>query len=177
MILRPFERMTGNQPFERWRAVYVSETLGIVVRVRDGEGDPDPRRVPIQHELTVVVADDHAGYRAGLIRAVTAWRGLRLVGEADDGASALRLIEDLEPDVALIDVRMPGLTGLELCAQLPPDHHTRVVLLSAFMDDKLAARASASGAAGCVSKQVSRTRICREIEAVAGTTGRAGAPR
>ena len=176
MILTTYERMTRNQPFERWRGVDVSETLATVVRVRNGEGGPDPDRAPMDNELTVVVADDHAGYRAGLIRAISAWRGLCLVGEASDGASALRLIEELEPDVALIDVRMPGLNGLELCARLPPDHHTRVVLLSAFMDDKLAAQASATGAAGCVSKQVSRTRICREIESVAGTPGRAGAP-
>jgi DNA-binding NarL/FixJ family response regulator len=127
----------------------------------------------MRDEVTVVVADDHAGYRAGLIRAIGAWTGLRLVGEAGDGASALRLIEEVEPDVALIDVRMPELNGLELCAQLAPEHRTRVLLLSAFVDDKLAARATASGAADCVSKQVSRTQICRRIEAVAHASGRA----
>jgi DNA-binding NarL/FixJ family response regulator len=129
----------------------------------------------MQDELTVVVADDHDGYRAGLIRAIGDWRGLRLVGEAGDGASALRLIEEHEPDVALIDVRMPELNGLELCAHLPAEHRTRVVLLSAFMDDKLAAQAATSGAADCISKQVSRTQICRKIEAVARTAGTAGA--
>jgi two-component system nitrate/nitrite response regulator NarL len=118
-------------------------------------------------ELTVLVADDHAGYRAGLTRAISAWTGLRLVAEAGDGVSALRLIEECDPDLALIDVRMPELNGLELCAQLKPDHHTRVVLLSAFMDERLAAQALASGAADCMSKDAPREQICRKLIAIA----------
>jgi two-component system nitrate/nitrite response regulator NarL len=118
-------------------------------------------------ELTVLVADDHAGYRAGLTRAIGAWKGLRLVAEAGDGVSALRLIEECDPDLALIDVRMPELTGLELCAQLKPEHRTRVVLLSAFMDERLAAQALASGATDCMSKDTPREQICRKLIAIA----------
>jgi two-component system, NarL family, nitrate/nitrite response regulator NarL len=144
----------------------------VVVRKRDRGSDSDGEGArsegeAMQDELTVLVADDHAGYRAGLVRAISAWNGLRLVGEAGDGASALRMIEEHEPDLALIDVRMPQLNGLEVCAQLAPDHPTRVVLVSAFMDDKLAAAAAASGAADCISKHVSRTQICRKLVAVA----------
>jgi DNA-binding NarL/FixJ family response regulator len=127
-------------------------------------------------ELTVLVADDHAGYRAGLTRAIRAWKGLLLVGEAGDGASALRFIEERDPDVALIDVRMPELNGLDLCARLKPDHRTHIVLLSAFMDEQLAAQAAASGAADCMSKDTPREQICRTLIAVAarasGTTTR-----
>lgn len=130
----------------------------------------------MEEELTVLVADDHAGYRAGLARAISTWNGLRLVGQAGDGVAALRLIGELEPDVALIDVRMPDLNGLELCAQLGPDHHTRVVLLSAFMDDKLAAQAAASGAAGWIGKETPRAQICRNLVGVATAGRTAGAP-
>lgn len=117
-------------------------------------------------ELTVLVADDHPGYRAGLTRAISDWEGLRLVGEAGDGASALRLIEECDPDLALIDLRMPRLNGLELCAQLKPERRTRIVLLSAFMDPKLAAQALASGVAACVSKDTPRKQICRKLIAI-----------
>jgi DNA-binding NarL/FixJ family response regulator len=127
-------------------------------------------------ELTVLVADDHAGYRAGLTRAISAWDGLRLVGEAGDGASALRLIEERDPDLALIDLRMPELNGLELCAQLKPEHRTRVVLLSAFMDAKLAAQALESGAADCMSKDTPREQICRKLIAIADRANRSHTP-
>jgi DNA-binding NarL/FixJ family response regulator len=123
--------------------------------------------VAADEELTVLVADDHAGYRAGLTRAISAWNGLRLVGEAGDGASALRFIEERDPDVALIDVRMPELNGLQLCAQLKPEHRTRIVLLSAFMDENLAAQAAACGAADCMSKDTPREQICRTLISVA----------
>jgi DNA-binding NarL/FixJ family response regulator len=123
-------------------------------------------------ELTVLVADDHAGYRAGLTRAISAWDGLRLVGEAGDGASALRLIGERDPDLALIDLRMPELTGLEVLEQLKPGQHTRVVLLSAFMDDKLAARALAAGAADSMSKDTPREQICRKLVAVGDRASR-----
>lgn len=149
--------------------------------MQDGSGDRHRQHCPIvvrqriaereegeaAAELTVLVADDHAGYRAGLTRAISAWKGLRLVGEAGDGASALRLIEERDPDLALIDLRMPELNGLELCAQLKPQHRTRVVLLSAFMDAKLAAQAIASGAADCMSKDTPREQICRKLIAIA----------
>jgi DNA-binding NarL/FixJ family response regulator len=135
---------------------------------RDGiEEREQGETVAADEELTVLVADDHAGYRAGLTRAISACEGLRLVGEAGDGASALRFIEECEPDLALIDLRMPELNGLELCEQLKPEHRTRVVLLSAFMDEKMAARAAACGAADCMSKDTPREQICRTLIAVA----------
>ena len=144
--------------------------LGHRIAERDGEG-------PAAAELTVLVADDHAGYRAGLTRAINSWKGLRLVGEAGDGASALRLIEERDPDLALIDLRMPELNGLELCAQLKPERRTQVVLLSAFMDTKLAAQALECGAADCMSKDTPREQICRKLMAIAERTGRGATPR
>jgi DNA-binding NarL/FixJ family response regulator len=152
----------------------LGDTAEPVAGNRIGEGEDAGMRD--EEDFTVLVADDHAGYRAGLMRAISTWTGLRLVGEAGDGTSALRLIEEHEPDVALVDVRMPGLNGLELCAQLAPEHHTRIVLLSAFMDDKLAAQAAACGAADFLSKETPREQICRTLVAAAHTGGRAGGP-
>lgn len=145
-------------------------------RFGEGErtGSPSPAGTPNSGEFTVLVVDDHAGYRAGLSRAIEAWNGLRLVGEAADGSSALRAIEAQEPDLALVDVRMPGMNGLELCSEVESQHHTQVVLLSAFMDERLASQAEACGAAACMSKDTPRAQICRRLVAVGRTAGRAG---
>jgi DNA-binding NarL/FixJ family response regulator len=145
-----------------------------VARGRNGARDQEAGIDVSSAELTVLVADDHAGYRAGLTRAIGAWKGLRLIAEAGDGAAALRLIEQYDPDVALVDVRMPELNGLEVCAQLTPEHHTRVVLLSAFMDEQLAAQAAACGAADCMSKDTPREQICRKLVAVASGASASG---
>lgn len=118
---------------------------------------------------TVVLADDHPLFRDGLARAVASHDGLRLVGEAEDGPVALSLVQELEPDVALLDVRMPGLDGVEVCRAIRRRHGqpTRVVLLSGHADAWLEARARAAGAAGFLSKDVSRAEICAALVAVA----------
>ena len=88
----------------------------------------------------VVLADDHPLFRDGLSRAISSHLGLELVGEATDGPGALALIEELEPDVALLDVKMPHLDGIEVCARVTrrtPVNRTRVVLLSAYLDPSL----------------------------------------
>lgn len=120
--------------------------------------------------LTVLIADDSPVYRDGIARAVRAHGDLTLVGEVGGGDAALAAIEELEPDVALLDVRMPGLDGLEVCERVRarrPQAGTRVVLLSAYMDDAVAARARAAGADAALPKTASRQEICSEAVRVA----------
>lgn len=115
--------------------------------------------------LTVLIADDSDAYRAGIARAVNAHCDLELVGEAIEGDGALAAIAKLAPDVALLDLRMPGLDGLEVCERiraLNPAAQTRVVLLSAYMDEAVVARARAAGADAYMSKAASRREICSE---------------
>ncbi len=119
--------------------------------------------------VTVLIADDHPLFRRGKARAITRAPGLRLVAEAADGREALELLEAIEPDVAVLDHRMPGLTGVEVCAALharatPPA--TAVLLLSAFEDGSIVAEAVRCGAAGYVGKTESQGAICRAIEEV-----------
>lgn len=118
---------------------------------------------------TVVLADDHPLFRDGLARAVASHDGLRLVGEAEDGLVALALVQELEPDVALLDVRMPGMDGVEVCRSIlrRSGLPTRVVLLSGHADAWLEVRARAAGAAGFLSKDASRAEICAALVAVA----------
>ena len=111
--------------------------------------------------IGVVVADDHPLYRDGLVRAIASVAELELLGEAGDGAEAEELILALRPDVALVDVKMPVLGGVELCERLARrGASTRVLMISAYLDPSLVARAVAAGAAGYLGKDASRDEIC-----------------
>jgi two-component system nitrate/nitrite response regulator NarL len=111
------------------------------------------------------VADDSDIYRAGIVRAIRSHPELELAGEFDDGKAALAAIIELRPDIALLDIRMPGIDGLELCERLQavqPSPPTRILLLSAYMDDAVVARAREVGAEAYLSKASSRREICTE---------------
>jgi two-component system nitrate/nitrite response regulator NarL len=119
---------------------------------------------------TVVIADDHPVYRDGLARAITRHPALSLVAQAGDGREAARLIEAVRPDVAVLDVHLPGIDGITLCAWAATrrlDSHTRVMLLSAYVDSVLVSRAVAVGAAGYLGKDALREEICEAILQVA----------
>jgi two-component system nitrate/nitrite response regulator NarL len=124
----------------------------------------DVRVPPLCHSL--VLAEDHPIYREGLARAISANPRLRLVGEATDGHQVVELAEWLRPSLALLDVRMPGLDGLEACAQIVSLGSTRVVLLSAFAIPSLADAAAQAGASGFLSKESSRRDVLRSLVAV-----------
>jgi two-component system nitrate/nitrite response regulator NarL len=128
-------------------------------------------REPLVRDITIVVADDHALFRKGMVRAIAATDGLEVVGEAADGTDAMKLIEELVPDVALVDVRMPHLDGAELSARLAerePPLATRVVLISAAFRGESASRLPRRGAARLLSKELTRDEICAELLAVCG---------
>jgi two-component system nitrate/nitrite response regulator NarL len=119
--------------------------------------------------LRVLIADDHPLFRRGMARAVRRRPGLELVGEAVDGREALALIAALDPDVAVLDVRMPELSGVDVCAQLrlrPEPPRTAVLIVSAFEDAALVSAAVGCGAAGYVGKTASQGEICAAIERV-----------
>ena len=118
--------------------------------------------------VRVVVADDHPAYRAAVVHALRASSSVTVVGEAQDGLSALQLITAHRPQVALIDLRMPGMDGAQVAsaarsAGLP----TRVLVLSADDESAIADRAVRAGAAGFLSKEASRTDIVNAVLACA----------
>ncbi len=125
--------------------------------------------------LRVIVADDHPLYRDGIARALAAGGEFDVVAEAGDGAAALKAIRELEPDVAVLDVRMPGMDGIEVLAALVR-HGPRVpvVLLSAFEDAALARAGIEAGAAAYLAKSADRDTIRHEVVAAA-RAGCAGA--
>ena len=116
--------------------------------------------------ISVLLADDQRAYREGLARAIAGHCRLELVAVARDGDEAIDAIEALEPDVALVDVRMGGMDGTTLCAELRrrhPEMATRVILMSAHDGSALAEHARAAGADSFVAKDRSRREICEAL--------------
>ncbi|HEX8854461.1 MAG TPA: response regulator transcription factor [Thermoleophilaceae bacterium] len=116
----------------------------------------------------VVVADDHPLFREAIVRAVRDRPDLELVGEASSGREALELVRELTPDVAVIDLKMPDLDGLEVARAVQRDGlPTRVAILTAFLDGTLVFQAIAAGASAYLSKDAERNAITDAIAAVA----------
>lgn len=117
-------------------------------------------------KISVLLADGHGAYRKGLGRAVEAHPRLELVAETADGRQALEQLLALEPQLAVLEVRMPGLGGLELCdivAGLDRPVRTRVVLLTGEANETLAAAAGVVGAAAVLSKDSTRHELCERL--------------
>jgi two-component system nitrate/nitrite response regulator NarL len=116
----------------------------------------------------VYVADDHPMFLEALVGAIGERADLELVGSAADGAEAIVGIRNLSPEVAVLDMRMRGLSGEEVL-RWAADYGvpTRILFLSAHIESDLVYRALAAGAAGYVSKDVDRDAICDAIVAVA----------
>ncbi|MEA2230085.1 MAG: two-component system, NarL family, nitrate/nitrite response regulator NarL [Solirubrobacteraceae bacterium] len=112
---------------------------------------------------SVLVVDDSRVFRTGMTRAVQACDGLDLVGEAEDGAGALAAIAELEPDLVILDLRMPGIDGFgvldDLRSQEPPPT-CRVLVISATLEDGVEEQVRAAGADAVLSKALSRSEIC-----------------
>jgi two-component system nitrate/nitrite response regulator NarL len=153
-----------SQPAQGWIDSGSTSTLAAAVTDRSQAG----------RALRVLIADDHAGYRDGVARLIDDHPALTVVATAADGAEALQLIITLQPDVALLDVRMPGHTGIEICRLLRATRsapHTRLVLITGTPDPVLSAQAAAAGAAALIGKETSPPEICSHL--LAGS--RAGA--
>jgi two-component system nitrate/nitrite response regulator NarL len=117
---------------------------------------------------TVLIADDHPLFREAIARVIAGRDDLELVAEASDGRAALDKIRELQPDVAVIDVRMPELDGSDVLVALRDEGlHTNVVFLSAFLDSKTVYDAVAAGANAYLSKEAETDEIVTAILAAA----------
>jgi DNA-binding NarL/FixJ family response regulator len=118
--------------------------------------------------LRIVVADDHAVVRAGLRALLSAVDGYELVGEAATGSEAVRSAVTLRPDVLVMDIQMPGMSGIDATREIgrvAPD--VAVLMLTMFEDDESVFAAMRAGALGYVLKGASPTDMIRAIAAVA----------
>jgi DNA-binding NarL/FixJ family response regulator len=115
----------------------------------------------------LVIADDHELARVGLRAMLTGQRGLEVVGEATNGHEALLLCRNLRPDLALIDVRMPGLDGLVTCSAIKQEcPATSVILVTIHENREYLLEAIRVGAAGYVLKDISQRELIASVQQV-----------
>jgi DNA-binding NarL/FixJ family response regulator len=120
--------------------------------------------------IRVLLADDQAMVRAGFSALLDAEAGMEVCGEAGDGRRAVVLARELQPDVVLMDVRMPHLDGIEATRQITADPalaHTRVVVLTTFEHDEYVFGALRAGASGFLLKNLEPADLLRTIRVVA----------
>ncbi|MFI1384458.1 response regulator [Embleya sp. NPDC020886] len=121
-----------------------------------------------QDRLRVVVVDDHSVMRAGVVALLASEPTIEIVGEAGDGLAAVELVERLEPDVALIDLRMPVLDGVAATTRIVGlDGRTRVLILTTYDTDVEIERAVEAGAIGYLLKDTTREQLVDAIRSAA----------
>jgi DNA-binding NarL/FixJ family response regulator len=121
--------------------------------------------------IRVLLADDHAAIRMGLAMILNGAEGIEVVAEAADGSSAVRKAVALKPDVALMDIRMPGLDGIEATRQLVSQDVCQVLVLTTFDLDEYVYGALRAGAAGFLLKSVEAARLVEAVRLVAAGDG------
>ena len=118
--------------------------------------------------IRVVLAEDHHLVRAGIFSLLQNQNGIEVVAQAADGDGALRAIEEHHPDVAVLDVRMPGRNGLEtlecIAKKYPAVH---AVMLSMYADEEFVLQAMRAGAKGYVLKDSTPEELAQAVQAVA----------
>jgi NarL family two-component system response regulator LiaR len=128
--------------------------------------DQNPSRPGLEKPIRVLIVDDHALVRSGLRFFLLAFDDLELVGEATSGEEALELCTQVQPDVVLMDLVMPGMNGASathtICQRWP---QTRVIALTNFQDAELVRGALQAGATGYLLKNVSAEELASAIRA------------
>jgi DNA-binding NarL/FixJ family response regulator len=122
--------------------------------------------------IRVVLVDDQAMVRTGLRMVLAAEPDIDVVGEAADGAAGVRVVTELQPDVVLLDVRMPGMDGLEAARRiLAADLPTRVIVLTTFDEDEYVAAALRAGVSGFLLKVAPPEDLVVAVRTVAAGQG------
>lgn len=130
---------------------------------------PAGKNVAMPAPIRVLVADDHPIVRGGLVALLGTLDGIEVVGEASDGAIAVREALLARPDVVVLDLRMPNLDGVEAARRIRRDlPGTAVLVLTMFDEDELVADALAAGARGYLLKGAEPEEIERAVRTVAG---------
>ncbi len=145
--------------------------------LRDGTCERSPLNLRMQNmnskqRIRVLLVDDHAMVRQGLNLLLGKRTDMEVVGEAEDGATAIRLALELKPDVIIMDVSMPGMTGIDAARRiLPAMPDAKLIAVSAYLRKAVITEMLKAGASGYVLKEQAADELMRAIKAVmAGET-------
>lgn len=122
----------------------------------------------MKSDIRVVIADDHPVFRQGLRQIIETEQGIKVVGESGDGASALRMIRELAPNVAVLDINMPQLKGFDVAREIRQQSlAVRIIFLTMYDDERMFNEALNAGALGYLLKDSAISDIVGGIRAVA----------
>lgn len=120
-------------------------------------------------KISILIADDEPTFRSGLRALLKSADELALVGDAETGSEAIRLAADLQPDIILMDINMPGVNGIEATRRiLNTSPHIGILILTMFEDDDSVFAAMRAGARGYLLKGTLKAEILRAIQIVGG---------
>ena len=120
------------------------------------------------NRIRVLLADDHGLMRKGVRSVLAQDSSIEVLGEASDGAEAVRMAEDARPDVIVMDIAMPQLNGIEAAAQIArKDKRVGILILSMYSDEEYLLRALSAGARGYLLKDSAEPDLLRAVRAVA----------
>ncbi len=117
--------------------------------------------------VRLLIADDHTLVRAGLSKLIGALPGMEVAGEAGDGLALIALVAQTQPDLVLMDIAMPGLNGLDACAQLTREHPAvKVLILSMHQNEEYVRQALRHGAKAYLLKDAAPQELEQALQAV-----------
>ena len=122
----------------------------------------------MSEKIRVVIADDHPVVRTGLRLMLDMGERIELVGEAADGVAAIHLVSSLEPDVVLMDLRMPAMDGLEAIERIRAEWpHIAIIVLTTYDEDEMMLRSLQAGVRGYLLKESGLETVLQAIESAA----------
>jgi DNA-binding NarL/FixJ family response regulator len=118
-------------------------------------------------ETTIIVVDDHPLFRQGVVNTLSLEPGFKIVGQTENGAEALMMIRTLHPNIAVVDINLPGMNGQQITHQVVQDKlSTRIVLLTAYDDREQIIHAAWAGAAAYCAKDIHPARLIQAVKEV-----------
>src|SRR5947209_7211207 len=119
------------------------------------------------NRLRILIVDDHQLFREGVRYALEANDDIEVVGDVEDGRQAVRMTDELVPDIVLVDINIPGLNGLEVTRAVRRSQpHIAVIILTVNEDDEQLFNATRVGAAACLTKDISAAQLLSVIRTV-----------
>ena len=116
----------------------------------------------------IIIVDDHEIVRLGLRSLLDQYPQYEVVAEASNAKESISMVDSFEPDIVLMDIRLPGRSGIEACEEIKEKHpEVRVIMLTSYAEDEMLFSAIKAGASGYVLKQIDSEGLVKSLDAVA----------